>query len=85
MEKKQYIVQVHGLLERNAFYNYIINNFKLNTYYPREYMIKSIFPFIVDLSTNEFWVCESITCCACAAQNKQIISDDEFYGLIIRR
>lgn len=45
-------------------------------------MIKSIFPFIVDLSTNEFWVCESITCCACASQNKQIISDDEFYELI---
>ena len=82
MEKKQYIVQIHGLWERNAFYSYIINKYKLNTYYSREYMIKSSFPFVVDLCTNEFWVCESITCLACAAQNNNTISDEKFYDML---
>ena len=76
--KKQYIVQVHGLKEREEFYNYIVNNYKLKQYFPKEYMIHSLFPFVVDFSKKDFWVCESITCCACAAQNHLILTKEEF-------
>jgi len=41
-------------------------------------MINSKFPFVVDFKRKDFWVCESITCCACAAQNGLIISFEEF-------
>ena len=36
------------------------------------------YPFVIDLNTKEFYILESITCCACAAQQDRIISIKEF-------
>ena len=78
--KKQYIVAESNPKEREAFYDYITNNYKLKITYPytRKAFISSKFPFIVDFKEKTFWVCESITCLACASQNKRIISVNEF-------
>lgn len=75
----QYFVQEHGYYERAAFYDYIHNNFKVkDKFFNRDRMCTSNFPFVVDFSDNFLTVCESITCCALAAQRKRIISVDEF-------
>ncbi len=76
----QYIVQESDIDKRKEFFDYIVNNYPLDVHFPKEQMIYSNFPFIVDFDNNSFWVCESITCCACAAQNNRIITIDQFKG-----
>ena len=84
--KKQFIVQEHGVKERWDFYNYIHDNFSLCEYFDLSLEIeKDIFPFVVDFSDNSFWICNSITCCACASQKKQIISVSEFKEKVKKR
>ncbi len=74
----QYIVQESDISKRKEFFDYIVNNYNLVLHLSREEMISSNFPFVVDFDNNSFWVCESITCCACAAQRKRIITIDKF-------
>lgn len=76
--KKQYIIQETDKEKRKEFYEYIINNFNLIVEFDKDYMINSNFPFVVDFKEKNFWVCESITCCACAAQKKRIITIKDF-------
>ena len=79
---KQYIVKVDGISERDSFINYINNNYRLSNLDTKKEMINSNFPFIVDFNKNNFWVCNSITCCACASQANRIITRDEFNKMI---
>ena len=77
--KKQFIVQEHGIDARWDFYNYIHDNFSLYEYYDMTEEIEADkFPFVVDFEDNSFWICSSVTCCACAAQRKQILPVDDF-------
>ena len=78
--KKQYMVQEYGAKERWDFYNYIHDNYELEEHFfnLKEEIEESNFPFVVDFKTNLFWICNSITCCACAAQKKKIITALEF-------
>ncbi len=82
MKKEQYIVQVSGIDNREYFYELIDNNYKLNKYFTKDYMIHSKFPFVIDFKDNSFWVCESITCCACAAQREKILTPREFFNKV---
>lgn len=41
-------------------------------------IINSSFPFVIDFIDNAFWICESITCCACAAQSGKILTIEKF-------
>ena len=76
---KQYIVQIKGYNERAAFYDYIHEIFNLkDKFFNKDRMSSSKFPFVVDFDNNYLTVVESITVCACAAQNKRIISKEEF-------
>lgn len=77
-DRYQYIVSIDVEKNRYDFINYIKKNYKLKFRFDDEYMINSKFPFVVDFKRKDFWVCESITCCACAAQNGLIISFEEF-------
>lgn len=77
--KRQYIVSEHGYLNRCLFYKYVHDNYKIkDVYYDKEYMCRSKFPFVVDLKKKILYVCESITCCALASQNKRIIIVKDF-------
>ncbi len=78
MKKEQYMVHDSDIFNRNAFYEYIINKYNLLVRMERDEMVGSKFPFVVDFKDKSFWVCESITCCACAAQKKRILTIDEF-------
>lgn len=78
MKKEQYMVHDSDIFNRNAFYEYITNKYNLLVRMERDEMVGSKFPFVVDFKDNSFWVCESITCCACAAQKKRILTIDEF-------
>lgn len=75
---KQFIVQETDYLKRRQFYEYITKKYNLKVRMEKEEMIDNKFPFIVDFDDNTFWVCQSITCCAMAAQNKKIITIEEF-------
>jgi len=76
---KQYFVQIKGYYERAAFYDYIHKRFKVkDIFFNKDKMASSNFPFVIDFEKNFLTVVESITVCACAAQNKRIISEDEF-------
>lgn len=80
---KQYIVSEAGTTKRKTFYDYIMANYDLTIGYPHEEkrFVNNKFPFVVDLKRKEFWVCESITCCAAAKSNHAIYTIDEFLKL----
>ena len=79
--KKQYIVSISGKKNRESFYEYITSNYDIKDLID-DNLIDGPFPFVVDFKENIFWICNSITCCACAAQNNQIISEKEFKKMI---
>ncbi len=79
--KEQFIVQEPNKKKREEFINYINQQFKLKNHYSKEEMIDSNYPFVIDFQKKDFWICESITCCACAAQAHKIISIKEFISL----
>ena len=85
--KKQFIVQEKDKKKRRAFYNYIHKHYKLKDVFndANNMINNNVFPFVVDFSDNTLWVCNSITCCACAAQTHQIISIQEFKEKIKER
>ena len=85
--KKQYMVQEHGADKRWDFYNYIHDNYNFEEHFfdLRSEIEDSNFPFVVDFKTNLFWICSSITCCACAAQKNKIISTNEFKEKVRKR
>lgn len=78
--KTQYIVQEDNKMKREQFYDFIIKNYDLKITYPyyKEEFINSNFPFVIDFKEKLFWICESITCCAAAAQRGVIFTIDEF-------
>ena len=84
MKKTQFIVNAIGKEERKNFYEYIINTYKLEKHYPffKRKFIKSNFPFVIDFKEKSFWVCDSITCCACAAKAKVIYTIDQFKSMV---
>ena len=69
MKKMQFIVNVAAKEDRKAFYEYIVNTYKLDIHYLffKRRFIQSNFPFVIDFKEKIFWICDSITCCACAA------------------
>lgn len=84
MKRTQFIVNVTSKKDRKDFYEYIVHTYKLDINYPfsKRRFIKSNFPFVVDFKEKSFWVCESVTCCACAAQAKVIYTVDQFKSMI---
>ena len=75
---KQFFVQIKGYNERSKFYDYIHKNFNLeDKFFDKEKMSSSNFPFVIDFEDNYLTVVESSTVCACAAQKKRIISEEE--------
>ena len=90
--RTQFIVRESDLVKREDFYNYIINSYELNIWYPYEKakFVNNKFPFVIDFKEKSFWICESITCCACAAQAKVMFTIDQFkektaLGLALKR
>lgn len=81
--RTQFIVTESNKQKREEFYDYIKNNYNLENKYPytKELFIDSNFPFVIDFKENIFWVCNSITCLACATQNKLIITINEFMNI----
>jgi len=82
MKKGQYIVQETNNEERKAFYNYIIYTYNLKDFINKKELLETKFPFVVDFDEDIFWICNSITCCACAAQNNKIIDIPKFKALV---
>lgn len=74
----QYIVSESNIKKREKFYNFIMSNYKIKNMESKRHMINNEFPFVVDFDEKIFWICNSITCLACASYNKQIITIDEF-------
>ena len=62
------------------FYDLLKEIYGFNSDYPynKKIFIESKFPFVIDFKNNNFWICNSITCCALASSNKLIISIEEF-------
>ena len=81
---KQFIVTEGNKDKRAIFYDYIMDTYKLKLGYPlnKEGFVNSKFPFVVDFKRKNFWICDSITCCAAASSNGQIISIDDFFNEI---
>ena len=78
-KRTQYIITEGDKNKRRDFFDYIMNKYDYKIiHHDKEHMINSKFPFVVDHKDKVFWVCESITCCAAAAQNGVIITIGEF-------
>ncbi len=84
MKRTQFNVQESDKEKRKEFYEYIKKNYKLKIRYPyfKRKFINSDFPFVVDFKEKDFWICDSITCCAMAAQNHVIFTIDEFKEMV---
>ena len=84
MKRTQFNVQESDKVKRKEFYEYIKKTYKLKNWYPyrKSKFISSNFPFVVDFKEKMFWVCESITCCAMAAQQHVIFTIDEFKEMV---
>lgn len=65
---KQFIVTESDKNKRKEFYDYIVNKYHLDIWYPydRDSFSKNKYPFVIDFKNNKLWICESITCLACA-------------------
>ena len=74
----QYIVSDKDVNKRRELYDFIHSNYIIKDYEDRNNIVENIFPIVVDLDEGSLWVCSSITCLACAAQNKKIINIEEF-------
>ena len=85
--KKQYIVKESNKKKREEFYNYIKKTYKLKNCYPyfKKSFVNNSFPFVIDFEDNSFWICKSVTCCACAASQNVIYSINEFKELVLKR
>ncbi len=83
MKKTQFIVKVAGKEERKEFYEYIMNIYKLEKWYPffKKRFISNSFPFVVDFKEKSLWISESVTCCACAASQGVIYTVDQFKAM----
>ena len=86
-KRTQFIVLEGDKDKRREFYEYIMKTYKLKKYYPffKRRFINSNFPFVVDFGDNSFWISESVTCCACAAQQHVMISIDEFKRIMAEK
>jgi hypothetical protein len=73
--KGQFVVEENNQEKRISFYKYILKKYKLDNYVNN---IQSKYPLVIDFDENIIYTLESITCCALAEQNKQIISISEF-------
>ena len=82
--RKQFIVKESNKKNREEFYDYITCKYKLDVEYPytKDEFIESSFPFVVDFEENNFWICDSVTCCACAASQHVMFSIDDFKKMI---
>ena len=80
--KTQYIIKESNKQNRKKFYNYIKNKYNLENKspYTNENFVNSSFPFVIDFKENTFWVCKSITCCACSS--KTMITINDFKNII---
>ena len=78
--RTQFIINESDKVKRGHFFDYIVNryNFRLSFPFKRELFQEITFPFVVDFKEKSFWVCRSVTCCACASRAKVIITIDEF-------
>ena len=74
----QYIIQEKNIKKKKEFYTHIHKKYKLKDMHNILDMINTPYPIVVDLDEKNMWICTSITCLACADQNKQIISIEEF-------
>ena len=77
---KQYIVNLKKE-ERKDFLDYI-KQFKLKRKTSKKELINSNFPIVIDFNENQYYLLESITCCACAAQINRIITKEQFIETI---
>ena len=74
----QYIVSEKDINKRSELYDFIHSKFIIKDCQDKKYIVDNSFPMVVDLNECSLWVVNSITCLACAAQNKKIINIDEF-------
>ena len=78
--KKQYIVHDINLTKREELYEYLEKENYIFLHGNKEYFINAKFPFFIE--KNIVWICNSITCCAVAAQKGCIITIDEYFYLV---
>lgn len=78
--KTQFIIQESNPKKRKEMVEYILKNYSIKNHHhqSKEYMIQSPYPLVLDIKENFFFALESITCCAMASQNHQILTFEEF-------
>ena len=75
--KKQYIVHDVDLTKRKELYDYLKEEGYIFIDGLKEYYVNAKFPFVIE--KNIVWICNSITCCAAAAQNGSIITIEKYF------
>ena len=80
--KKQVIVLCRDTNERKYLYNYLINNgFVSKEKKRKKYYIDNYFPYVIE-PDNTFWICDSITCLACASSKKLIKTLKDYMNMV---
>lgn len=76
--KNQFIIQEQDINKRKYFYSYIQAKYKLKNNIKNNMIDNTKYPIVIDFNEKSFWLCTSITCCACLYQNNKIISIKDF-------
>lgn len=77
-----YLVTVHGLLERYSFYNYLHTlGYTDDKLFNRETTINSSYPIGVSIKDKKILIIESATICFFEYKNGRVINVDEFKKL----
>ena len=83
MDTIDYFVTAHGVIERGAFYNYMLElGYKDDNMYTKEKMIHSPYPFGICMKKKELLIIESATLCFLNQKEGRMKTVEEFKKLI---
>lgn len=78
-----YLVTIHGLLERSSFYNYLHTlGYTDDKLFNRETIINSSYPIGVSIKDKKILIIESATICFLEYKNGRVINVDDFKKII---
>ena len=83
MKTIDYFVTAHGVAKRRDFLNYLIElGYKINEIFTEEYLINSLYPFAICISTKTILIIESATQCYLMDKAGKVLNIEAFKKLI---
>ena len=83
--KAEYLISIHGVIERGLFYNYMQSMGYRDAIYTRKEIIESSFPFAVSLKKKRFFILTNPTVCFLLQQKGKFRTEEEIKEILNKR